>query len=225
MQPEKEDRERYPARDPEDHEAAPRVQVVLPEPGPVGYLRSLDQATGKATVRFDGVTVSMDACRLQYCGTGAALAAGDEQQKADEDGGSVWAAPADGRGNGPLDLTWPERSSLIEVMTDHEQSALLAYIAGYAPEVFDQAVTARSESFADELFGRIEERDQAEYEAEPDGYCTVCGENASWFLGYEGPQHFRGPHKLVTGAEQRELFTAEDGHAPQVAWRPSGGAS
>ena len=44
--------------------------------------------------------------------------------------------------------------------------------------------------------------------AEPDGYCTVCGENASWFLGYEGPQHFRGPHKLVTGAEQHPAHEA-----------------
>ena len=110
-------------------------------------------------------------------------------------------------------------------MTDHERSVLPAYIAGYAPEVFDHALTSRSESFADELFGRIEKRDDAEYMAEPEGYCIACGENASWFLGHDGPQHFRGPHKLVTGLERRELFTPEDGHAPQVAWRQPGGAS
>ena len=56
--------------------------------------------------------------------------------------------------------------------------------------------------------------------AEPEGYCTVCGENVSWFLGYEGPQHFRGPHKLVTGSERRELFDA--GHEPMIAWREAG---
>ena len=211
---------------PEDHDAALRVQVILPEPGPVGYLYSLDRATGKATVRFDGVTVTMDACRLQYCGTGAALAAGDEQQRADEDGGSVFAAAVVAEPDGgPLELTGAERSDVLTVMTEHEAKVLLAYIAGCAPKVFDKALTTRPWSLADQLFARIEERDQSEYMAEPDGYCTVCGANASWFLGFEGPQHFRGPHKLVTGAERRELFTPEDGHAPQVAWRQSGGAS
>jgi len=63
---------------------------------------------------------------------------------------------------------------------------------------------------------------EAEYMADPEGYCTACGENAGWFIGYDGPRHFRGPHKLVTGAERRELFTPEDGHAPQVAWRQPG---
>jgi hypothetical protein len=175
----------HASRSPEDHADMPRVRVVLPEPGPVGYLLDLDQATGKATVRIDGATLTMDAARLQYCAIGAALAPGDEAE-------AVWAAPADGRGNGPLDLTRPERLGLIDVMTDHERSVLLAFIAGYAPEVFDDAIASRPtpyrpEGFAAELLARVEERDQAEYLAEPEGYCTVCGANVSHFFGYEGP--------------------------------------
>ena len=70
---------------------------------------------------------------------------------ADESDDAVWAAPADGRGNGLLDLTHPERSDLINVMTPDEIKVLLAHIAGYAPEVFDHALADRSETFADEL--------------------------------------------------------------------------
>jgi hypothetical protein len=52
---------------PDDHAAMPRVRVIFPERGPVGYLLASDLATGKATVRIDGITVIMDACRLQFC--------------------------------------------------------------------------------------------------------------------------------------------------------------
>jgi hypothetical protein len=197
---------------PEDHADIPEVITLAfdSQPGRRGYLLSTDRGTGMARVRINGETVIMPAAHLQL--------AGGEPETAGQ-GRAAGTAPAEACGSGPLNLTQPERSALINVMTDHEWSVLLAFIAGYAPEVFDQAVIARSESFADELFGRIEERDEAEYRAEPDGYCIACGENASWFIGFEGPQHFRGPHKLVTGSERRELFTPEDGHAPQVAWR------
>jgi hypothetical protein len=126
-----------------------------------------------------------------------------------------------GQDDGPLAaLDRADRIDFINVMTADEAKMLLAHIAGYAPRVFDAAVTDRSETFADELFGRIEARDDAEYQAEPEGYCTVCGENVAHFFGYEGPQHFRGPHKLVTGGERRELFDA--GHEPVIAWREAG---
>ena len=85
--------------------------------------------------------------------------------------------------------------------------------------VFDAAIAARSETFADELAERLDAREEAEYLAEPEDYCTACGANVSWFIGYQGPQHFRGPHKLVTGSERRELF--DPGHAPAVSWRES----
>jgi hypothetical protein len=209
---------------PQDHGDMPRVRVLFPEPGPVGHLLASDPATGKATARINGETAIIDACRLQYCAPGFPPAAGQEPQTAGADGDGEQAVRADVRG-GLLDLTLAERLGLIDAMTDHERSVALAYIAGRAPGVFADAITSRSASFADELFGRIEERDEAEYMADPEGYCTGCGENVAHFIGYEGPQHFRGPHKLVTGLERRELFTPDDGHAPQVAWRQSGGAS
>jgi hypothetical protein len=43
-----------------------RVRVIDPEPGPAGYMLSLDKSTGRAVVEIDGQTVEMDACRLQY---------------------------------------------------------------------------------------------------------------------------------------------------------------
>jgi hypothetical protein len=123
-----------------------------------------------------------------------------------------------------LEVDAADRSDMLTVMTEGEAKWLLAYIAGCAPRVFDNAIANRPspyrpEGFAAELLERIDARDQAEYMAEPEGYCTACGGNVSHFIGYEGPQHFRGPHKLVTGAERRELFDA--GHAPAVAWRES----
>jgi hypothetical protein len=48
----------------------PRVRVLFPEPGPVGYLLVSNPATGKATVRINGETETLDACRLQYCAPG-----------------------------------------------------------------------------------------------------------------------------------------------------------
>lgn len=143
-----------------------------------------------------------------------------EAEAAEDDGDGVWAAPADGRGNGLLDLTHPERSGFIDVMTPHEAGVLLAYVAGYAPEVFDHALAARSETFAAELAERTEARAEAEYMSDPEGYCLACGENVAYFIGHDAPQHFRGPHKLVTGSERRELFEA--GHEPMIAWREAG---
>lgn len=120
------------------------------------------------------------------------------------------------------DLAAGDRAGMIEVMTDHERSVLLSFIAGYAPGVFDAAVAARSwpsgeVTFEDELWDRVDAKLAEEAASDPDGYCTVCGANVSWFCGYDGPRHFRGPHKLTTGTGRRELFDA--GHEPVVAWR------
>lgn len=43
-----------------------------------------------------------------------------------------------------LEAERPGRSALIDVMTDHERSVLLAYIAGRAPELFDEAIAVRA---------------------------------------------------------------------------------
>jgi hypothetical protein len=117
------------------------------------------------------------------------------------------------------ELDREDRMDMVNVMTAHERAILLAFIAGTRPGVFDSAVASQSETFADELLERIDARDAKEEANEPEGYCSVCGANVSWFIGYEGPQHFRGPHKLITGSERRELFTPDDGHEPAVAWR------
>jgi hypothetical protein len=73
----------------------------------------------------------------------------------------------------------------------------------------------------DFLLEQIEAHREAEYMAEPEGYCVTCGENVAHFFGHDRPQHFRGPHKLVTGAEHRELFEVD--HEPVIAWRPAAG--
>jgi hypothetical protein len=124
-----------------------------------------------------------------------------------------------------LELGEADRQAVLGVMTEDEAKWLLAFIAGFAPKVFDRAIARRPsiepEGFATELLVRVDARDEAEYLAEPEGYCAVCGANVSWFVGHDGPQHFTGPHKLLSGSERCDLFTPGDGHAPEVAWRPS----
>jgi hypothetical protein len=57
---------------PEDHEDVPRVRTLAPgsQPGRTGRMLELDRSTGTATVRFDGETVTMLACHLQYADGG-----------------------------------------------------------------------------------------------------------------------------------------------------------
>lgn len=57
---------------PEDHEDVPRVRTLAPDsqPGRTGRMLQLDRATGTARVRFDGETVTMLACHLQYADGG-----------------------------------------------------------------------------------------------------------------------------------------------------------
>lgn len=62
---------------PEDPAGLPRVRVILPAPGPEGYLLALDRAAGTATVRFDtGAVGVLDAARLQYADRSAASGGG-----------------------------------------------------------------------------------------------------------------------------------------------------
>jgi hypothetical protein len=107
-----------------------------------------------------------------------------------------------------------DRVDMVDVMTDTERAQLLAYIAGYAPGVFDAVVADRSEAFADELWDRIDARDAEEFANLPDAYCTACGGGVARFYGHEGPRHFRGDG---TAGSPVELVDA--GHEPVVAWR------
>jgi hypothetical protein len=114
-----------------------------------------------------------------------------------------------------------ERLELLDVMDPDDMRTSLAFVASLYPQVFDAALV-RDRALVERLNVRRDEDQEAEYLAEPESYCTACGENVSHFFGHEGPQHFRGPHKLITGAERRELFTPADGHEPVIAWRPAG---
>jgi len=117
------------------------------------------------------------------------------------------------------DLTEQDRTGMIDVMTDHERSVLLSFVAGYAPGVFDAAVAARSGpsgdvTFEDELWNRIDVKLAEEDAALPDAYCTACGGDVSWFNGHDGPRHYRGEGTIEN---PNELL--EPGHEPVVAWR------
>jgi hypothetical protein len=52
------------------------------------------------------------------------------------------------------ELTREQRIHALNVLASDERGALLAWICGWAPEVFDEALAARSAAFADELAAR-----------------------------------------------------------------------
>jgi len=52
------------------------------------------------------------------------------------------------------DAATKDRADMVSAMTADEWSWLVAFIAGYAPQIFDAAVAARSPEFADELAAR-----------------------------------------------------------------------
>jgi hypothetical protein len=78
-----------------------------------------------------------------------------------------------------------ERLRLLGVMDEADLRSSLAWLVSYAPQVFDYALV-RDQAMTERLVGRVDAREEAEYLAEPEGYCTVCGANVSWFIGYEG---------------------------------------
>ena len=164
--------------------------------------------------------------RCTETGSGATRAAAlaDLRARAERSEPAAVALAAAAADDAREDLTAEDRTAMIEVMTAHEWSVLLSFVAGYAPGVFDRAVASRSGpsadvTFADELWNRIDKR-LAEEEADaPQGYCTVCGSNVGWFLSYTGPQHYRGEGTVDSPVELLELD-----HEPVVAWRYPDGA-
>jgi len=120
------------------------------------------------------------------------------------------------------DLTAGERAGMIDVMTAHEWSVLLSFIAGSAPGVFDAAVASRpgppgDVTFAGELRDRIDAKLAEEAADDPQGYCSACGGDVSWFLSFTGPQHYRGE-----GTVENPVELYDPGHEPVVAWRYPG---
>jgi hypothetical protein len=113
------------------------------------------------------------------------------------------------------DLSREDRTDCIDVMTDHERSAVLSWIAGYAPKIFDAAIAARSRDFADELADRADALRTERYKDELQPYCTACGASIGHFIGHgDGWHHFRGEG---TTASPNELFDA--GHDIVAGWR------
>jgi hypothetical protein len=120
--------------------------------------------------------------------------------------------PRDEGAAGKTSLTTGDRTDMVSAMTADERAWMVAFIAGYAPQIFDAAVASRSATFADELADRIDLAD--EDDDEPETYCKTCGEPVGMFLKHEGWHHYRGEG---TQEHPTELYDA--GHAPDVGWR------
>jgi hypothetical protein len=113
------------------------------------------------------------------------------------------------------DLNLTERLELLGVMDPDDMRASLAWLAGYAPALFDGALV-RDRELAGRLTTRLAEDEDQDDEAEP--YCETCGSLVGIFLGHGGGwHHFRGEG---TAASPVELFDA--GHAAEVTWRLAG---
>jgi hypothetical protein len=72
----------------------------------------------------------------------------------------------------PTSASIHDRLALIDVMTDHERSCILAYIARRAPEAFADAVASRAGGFAAELAARLEASPRAAVPASLAGSCA-----------------------------------------------------
>ena len=105
-----------------------------------------------------------------------------------------------------------DRLELLGVMTPDEMSASLAFLAGYAPAMFDAALV-RDRAMTERLQDRLDE-DQDDEEDTGVPYCTTCGEVIGHFIGYDGWQHFRG-----NGTPENKTELYDPGHEPAVAWR------
>jgi hypothetical protein len=85
----------------------------------------------------------------------------------------------------------------------------LAFLAGYAPGVFDAVLTA-TEPCLDDLFPAGDDA------LEP--YCTRCGAKAGVFIARGSDwRHYAGD------AEDRSAAPFETDHAPVIGWRPAVG--
>jgi hypothetical protein len=116
------------------------------------------------------------------------------------------------------DVNEAERLELLGVMDEGDLRASLAWLASFAPHMFDCALVRDRQ-----LLERLEERasgDQADDDLEP--YCTTCGATVGIFHGHgDGYHHYRtGPDSRSVTGTGIELYDA--GHAPAVSWAPAG---
>jgi hypothetical protein len=112
------------------------------------------------------------------------------------------------------DADTAERLELLGVMDADDMRSSLAWLASYAPQVFDFALV-RDRKMTERLVELLDEASQEADVLEP--YCSACGAPLGIFRGHgDGWHHFRGNG---TAASPVELFDA--GHEPAHAWRES----
>jgi len=105
------------------------------------------------------------------------------------------------------------RLELLGAMDPDDMSTSLAWLAGYAPALFDAAIL-RDRQLVARLKGRLDQDPAAEDEP----YCGTCGAAVGIFISHRDAWlHYTGEG---TAASPVELYDA--GHAPEVAWRPAG---
>jgi hypothetical protein len=108
------------------------------------------------------------------------------------------------------DVDLDARLELLGAMDPADMRTSLAWLAAFAPQMFDFALV-RDAALVDRLNERLDE--EAKHEPQP--FCAACGATVGIFHGH-GPdwRHYRGEG---TVASPVELLDA--GHAPVVAWR------
>lgn len=109
-----------------------------------------------------------------------------------------------------------ERIELLSVMTPEDMRTSLAWLASYAPAIFD-AVLVRDSTLAARLISELADDEDEDLDDE-EPYCFRCGSRIGIFYGHGGAwRHWRGE---ATQDNPVELFDA--GHTAEVAWRPAG---
>ena len=109
----------------------------------------------------------------------------------------------------PAGTGQPDRLARIAALDGARMADGLAFLAGYAPGVFDAVLTA-TEPCLDDLFPAGDDA------LEP--YCTQCGAKAGVFIARGSDwRHYAGD------AEDRTAAPFEADHAPVIGWRPAGG--
>jgi hypothetical protein len=97
-------------------------------------------------------------------------------------------------------ITAEDRMELLGQLTPRQQTDALLWLAGYAPDVFDE-VTEAVQPFP------------GDGSDDPAPFCELCGADIGVFLKLGlAWQHYR-----ATSLRDIELF--DPGHAPVLAWR------
>ena len=113
------------------------------------------------------------------------------------------------------DMNNAERLELLNAMDPDDMRASLAWLAAYAPRMFDFAFVRDRE-----MVERLQDRLDGDRDGEDDliPYCAECGATIGVFIGHgSGYHHFRGSGTVES---PNELY--DPGHGPVVTWRVAG---